>query len=128
MMPQQQVEDLRLCHCVALVATGLSNQRGHPIATQGLDWDRARDPPGALSWSGFSEPHGYDFNGTLAPHEGGSLCIAPVEPSNQVLDRLGKEGVARILITDGSHTRVVSRVREKTGARVVIHAADAAQA
>jgi len=37
--------------------------------------------PGVLTWSRFSEPHGYDFNGTLVLHEGGNLCIDPVEPS-----------------------------------------------
>jgi glyoxylase-like metal-dependent hydrolase (beta-lactamase superfamily II) len=84
--------------------------------------------PGVLIWSWFSEPHGYDFNGTLVLHEGGNLCIDPVEPSDQVLDRLGKEGVARILITNRNHTRAASRVREKAGARVAIHAADAAHA
>jgi hypothetical protein len=46
--------------------------------------------PGVLTWSWFSEPHGYDFNGTLVLHEGGNLCIDPVEPSAEVLDRLGK--------------------------------------
>jgi len=37
--------------------------------------------PGVLTWSRFSEPHGYDFNGTLVLHEGGNLFIDSVEPS-----------------------------------------------
>ena len=84
--------------------------------------------PGVLSWSRFSEPHGYDFNGTLVLNAEGNLCIDPVDPSEEVLDRLAKEGVAQILITNRNHTRAVNRVRERTGARVAIHPADAAYA
>ncbi len=65
--------------------------------------------PGVLSWSRFSEPHGYD-------------------PTEEVLDRLAKEGVAQILITNRNHTRAANRVRERTGAPVAIHPADAAYA
>ena len=81
--------------------------------------------PGVFTWPWFSEPHGYDFNGTLVVHEAGNLCIDPVEPGDEVLDRLAKEGVARILLTNRNHTRAANRVRERTGARVGIHAADA---
>jgi glyoxylase-like metal-dependent hydrolase (beta-lactamase superfamily II) len=81
--------------------------------------------PGVLVWSRLSEPHGYDFNGTLVLHEEGNLCIDPVEPGEEVLDRLAKEGVARVLITNRNHTRAANRLRERTGARVCIHPADA---
>jgi glyoxylase-like metal-dependent hydrolase (beta-lactamase superfamily II) len=84
--------------------------------------------PGIFIWSRLSEPHGYDFNGTLVLHEAGNLCIDPVEPSDDVLERLGKEGVARILITNRNHTRAANQVRERTGAIVAIHPADAAHA
>ncbi len=82
--------------------------------------------PGVLSWSWFSEPHGYDFNGTLLLHGEGNLCVDPVDPTEEVLDRLAEEGVAQILITNRNHTRAANRVRERTGARVAIHPADAA--
>ncbi len=81
--------------------------------------------PGILTWDWFSEPHGYDFHGTLVLHEPGNLCIDPVEPGEDVLDRIAKEGVARILITNRNHARAAERVRERTGARVAIHPADA---
>ncbi len=84
--------------------------------------------PGVLSWSWFSEPHGYDFNGTLLLNAEGNLCVDPVDPTEEVLDRLAKEGVAQILITNRNHTRAANRVRERTGARVAIHPADAAYA
>lgn len=84
--------------------------------------------PGVLGWSRLSEPHGYDFNGTLLLIAEGNLCVDPVEPAEEVLDRLAKEGVAQILITNRNHTRGANRVRERTGARVAIHPADAAYA
>ena len=84
--------------------------------------------PGVFSWSWFSEPHGYDFHGTLLLNAEGNLCVDPVDPAEEVLDRLAKEGVAQILITNRNHTRAANRVRERTGARVVIHPADAAYA
>ncbi len=84
--------------------------------------------PGVLIWSWWSEPHGYDFHGTLLLNAEGNLCVDPVDPSEEVLDRLAKEGVAQILITNRNHTRAANRVRERTGARVAIHAADAAYA
>ena len=84
--------------------------------------------PGVLSWPWFSEPHGYDFNGTLLLNAEGNLCVDPVDPSEEVLDRLARVGVAQILITNRNHTRAANRVRERTGARVAIHPADAAYA
>jgi glyoxylase-like metal-dependent hydrolase (beta-lactamase superfamily II) len=81
--------------------------------------------PGILVWSRLSERHGYDFNGALVRHAGGNLCIDPVEPDAETLDRLAKEGVARILLTNRNHVRAANAVRERTGARVAIHAADA---
>jgi glyoxylase-like metal-dependent hydrolase (beta-lactamase superfamily II) len=83
---------------------------------------------GVFIWSRISEPHGYDFNGTLVLHEAGNLCIDPVDPSDEDLDWLANEGVARVLITNRNHTRAANRVRERTGARVEIHPADAAYA
>lgn len=84
--------------------------------------------PGVLTWSWFSEPHGYDFNGTLFLSESGNLCVDPVPPSDADLDRLAREGVAQILITNRNHTRAANRVAERTGAQVAIHPADAGYA
>jgi glyoxylase-like metal-dependent hydrolase (beta-lactamase superfamily II) len=84
--------------------------------------------PGVLCWPWFSKRHGYDFNGTFVRHADGNLCIDPVEPDAAVLERLAEEGVARILLTNRNHVRAANRVRERTGARVAIHPADAAYA
>jgi len=84
--------------------------------------------PGILTWPWRSERHGYDFHGTLVLHAEGNLCIDPVEPPEDVLDRLAKEGVERIVLTNRNHVRAANRVRERTGARVAIHPDDAAYA
>lgn len=81
--------------------------------------------PGIWTWPWFSGPHGYDFNGTLVLHAEGNVCIDPVELDGEGLDRLAKEGVARVLITNRNHVRAGAQVRERTGARVAIHPADA---
>ena len=84
--------------------------------------------PAVLTWPWFSARHGYDFNGTFVLDERGNFCVDPVEPDAATLDRLAKEGVARILITNRNHVRAANAVRERTGARVAIHPADAAYA
>ena len=77
-----------------------------------------------LTWGWLSEPHGYDFNGHLVRAPGGNVCIDPVAPPPEVLDRLAAEGVATIVLTNRNHVRGANAVRARTGARTVIHAAD----
>lgn len=81
-----------------------------------------------LTWSWFSEPHGYNFNSLLIPDRDGNICIDPVEPSDEVLNELVRMGVKRILLTNRNHVRAANRVRERTGARCYIHPEDAAYA
>jgi glyoxylase-like metal-dependent hydrolase (beta-lactamase superfamily II) len=81
-----------------------------------------------LSWSWFSEPHGYNFNGLLIPSPDGNICIDPVEPNEAVLSELVRRGVSRILLTNRNHVRAANKVRERTGARCYIHREDAAYA
>jgi glyoxylase-like metal-dependent hydrolase (beta-lactamase superfamily II) len=82
--------------------------------------------PGILTWPWFSARFGYDFHGFLVRHPDGNLCIDPVEPTDDDLAELAREGVARILLTNRNHYRAAARVRERTAARVAVHAADAA--
>ena len=84
--------------------------------------------PDVLTWSWFSEPHGYDFNGWFIRSPGGNLCIDPVEPAGPVLDVLRGEGVAQIVLTNRNHTRRATTIREATGAAIMIHPDDAAYA
>jgi len=82
--------------------------------------------PGILTWTWFSARHGYDFNGWLFRHAGGNVCVDPVEMTDEVLDQLSAEGAARIVLTNRNHYRASMRVKERTGARIGIHPADAA--
>ena len=78
-----------------------------------------------LTWPWFSEPHGYDFNGHLVRDPGGNVCIDPVEPTEDDLAALVREGVAWIVLTNRNHSRAANRVRASTGAQTVIRAEDA---
>ena len=83
---------------------------------------------GIYSWSWFSEPHGYNFNGHFIRHADGNLCVDPVEPNEEDLEELARQGVARILITNRNHSRAANNIRARTGARTAIHPADAPHA
>jgi len=80
---------------------------------------------GIWTWPWFSEPHGYAFNGHLVASADGNVCIDPVDGGPEVLDALGKRGVAVVVVTNRNHLRNASAVRERTGARLLVHAADA---
>ncbi|MBI3770677.1 MAG: MBL fold metallo-hydrolase [Deltaproteobacteria bacterium] len=80
---------------------------------------------GVLTWPWLSEPHGYDFNGYLVRDPGGNVCIDPVQVDDEVLATLGREGVAVVALTNRNHVRAAAAVRARTGARVLIHPADA---
>ena len=82
--------------------------------------------PGILTWPSFSARFGYDFNGFLVRRPDGNLVIDPVEPTDDDLAALVREGVARIVITNRNHYRAAARVADRTGARVAVHSADAA--
>lgn len=84
--------------------------------------------PGIFTWSRRSEPHGYDFNGYFVPHAQGNVCIDPVEPDPETLARLAELGVATIVLTNRNHSRAANAVRARTGARTLIHPADAERA
>jgi glyoxylase-like metal-dependent hydrolase (beta-lactamase superfamily II) len=81
-----------------------------------------------FTWTWFSEPHGYDFNGYLVRHAGGNLCIDPVPPTDECLAEITGVGVAKILLTNRNHSRAANVVRGRTGARTFIHPDDAAHA
>ncbi len=80
---------------------------------------------GILTWSWFSEPHGYDFNGHLVRDPGGNICVDPVEPTEGDLEAIVREGVSQIVLTNRNHSRAANRIRTRTGAQTTIHADDA---
>jgi glyoxylase-like metal-dependent hydrolase (beta-lactamase superfamily II) len=81
--------------------------------------------PSVLTWPWFSERHGYDFNGYLLRLPDGNLCVDPVEMTADVLDDIAREGVRRIVLTNRNHFRASMKVKERTGAKIAIHPADA---
>jgi glyoxylase-like metal-dependent hydrolase (beta-lactamase superfamily II) len=81
--------------------------------------------PGILTWSWFSERHGYDFNGYLIRLPGGNLAVDPVEMDDNVLEELARAGAARILLTNRNHFRAAAKLKARTGARVAVHPSDA---
>ena len=83
--------------------------------------------PDIFTWTWFSQPHGYDFNGYLIRHDEGNLCIDPVPPGDDMA-ALERTGVAKILLTNRNHSRAANAVRARTGAMTVIHASDAGHA
>ncbi len=84
--------------------------------------------PGVFTWPWFSERHGYNFNGYLLRAPDGNVCIDPVEMSDDTLEAVTREGVAHIVLTNRNHTRASARLRERSGAPVAIHRADAPHA
>jgi hypothetical protein len=72
---------------------------------------------GIFSWPWFSEPHGYNFNGHFIQHADGNLCIDPVEPSDEDLDEMARQGVRHILITNRNHSRGRRSIRPTRGMR-----------
>jgi len=80
------------------------------------------------TWSWFSTPHGYNFNGLLIAHPEGNICIDPVEASATDLEEIVRARPTRVLLTNRNHVRAANRVRERTGARVAINPADAPHA
>ena len=44
--------------------------------------------PDIFTWSWFSEPHQYYFNGHLVRDPDGTICIDPVEPTEDDFDAL----------------------------------------
>ncbi len=81
-----------------------------------------------FTWSWFSAPHGYNFNGYLIADLAGNICVDPVEPDADTLTELTRRTTARIVLTNRNHVRAANRVRAATGARTAIHPDDAAYA
>jgi glyoxylase-like metal-dependent hydrolase (beta-lactamase superfamily II) len=84
--------------------------------------------PDVFTWSWYSQPHGYDFNGHLLRHSDGNICVDPVQPSDAVLDELVRMGAAWVVITNRNHCRAANLVKERLGARTAVHPEDAAYA
>lgn len=81
--------------------------------------------PGVQRWSWLSPPHGYLFNGYLLRLPEEVVCIDPVQADEADLAALVTAAPKRIVLTNRNHVRIAPLLRERTGARVAIHPADA---
>jgi glyoxylase-like metal-dependent hydrolase (beta-lactamase superfamily II) len=81
-----------------------------------------------MTWTWFSQPHGYNFNGWLLKLPGGNICVDPVDPPPEVLEEIVHNRVSQILLTNRNHSRAANQVRMRTGALTLIHPADAEHA
>lgn len=84
--------------------------------------------PDVFRWSWRSPRHGYDFNGYLVALSTGNVCVDPADMTDEVLDELAKRGLMCIVLTNRNHVRACEKVRQRTGAPVFIHPADAPEA
>jgi glyoxylase-like metal-dependent hydrolase (beta-lactamase superfamily II) len=78
--------------------------------------------PDIRTWPLWAERVGYFFYGTMVAAEGG-LIIDPVDPTPDVLAALNAK---TIVLTNRNHFRAAALVKEKTGARVLVHPDDTA--
>ena len=79
---------------------------------------------GIFTWPWFSEPHSYNFNGHFIKHTAGNLCIDPVEPSDEDLTELVRQGIARLLITNRNHSPKQRHHRSSLGHKRFASAGD----
>ncbi|MCS6913233.1 MAG: MBL fold metallo-hydrolase [Myxococcales bacterium] len=81
--------------------------------------------PGVQRWSWLSPAHGYLFNGYLLHLPDGVVCIDPVQADEADLAAVVAAAPMRIVLTNRNHVRISPLLRERTGAPVAIHPADA---
>ena len=74
--------------------------------------------PNILTWTWFSVPRGYEFNGYLILDPAGNICIDPAPPGEEELATIINAGVSQILLTNRNHSRAANLNRSRTGARM----------
>ena len=81
---------------------------------------------GFYSWSAFSEARQIDFNGHLWTRPDGNILIDPVPMSESDLAQLADLGGASLIVlTNRDHEREAAAFRERFGAKIAAHEADA---
>jgi uncharacterized cupin superfamily protein/glyoxylase-like metal-dependent hydrolase (beta-lactamase superfamily II) len=80
----------------------------------------------AWMWSAWQPDRGMFFNSYLFVREDGNVAIDPLSldaETDAAIDRLG--GVRAIVLTNRDHERAAGAMRERFGARILAHAAEA---
>jgi glyoxylase-like metal-dependent hydrolase (beta-lactamase superfamily II) len=82
--------------------------------------------PDIQAWSVFAPDKGYAFNGYAIATEDGTVVIDPPEPVEDGWDAIDLlEPFAGVWITNRNHSRAAAAFRERYGATVYAHEADA---
>jgi glyoxylase-like metal-dependent hydrolase (beta-lactamase superfamily II) len=82
--------------------------------------------PDVQTWSVFAPDKGYAFNGYAIATEEGTVVIDPPEPTEDGWDTIDLlEPFAGVWITNRNHSRAAAAFRERYGATVYAHEADA---
>jgi glyoxylase-like metal-dependent hydrolase (beta-lactamase superfamily II) len=82
--------------------------------------------PDVQTWSVFASQKGYAFNGYAISTEDGTVVIDPPEPQEDGWDTIDLlEPFAGVWITNRNHSRAAAAFRERYGATVWAHEADA---
>jgi glyoxylase-like metal-dependent hydrolase (beta-lactamase superfamily II) len=85
--------------------------------------------PGIVSWSTFSEQKGFAFNGYAVRTDAGTVVVDPPDPGAdgwKELDALAP--YEAVFVTNRNHSRAAAAFRERYGAPVRMHEADAERA
>ncbi|MBI4951277.1 MAG: MBL fold metallo-hydrolase [Myxococcales bacterium] len=83
---------------------------------------------GIYGWAVFSQEKQYDFNSLYLTLGDEAVLVDPVpftEEDAAEMEKLGKPST--ILITNKDHRRAAPEARKRFGARILVHAADAAE-
>lgn len=82
--------------------------------------------PVVWMWSDEAEGKGYPLNGWLIQAPGGALVIDPAHFDREPIEILDPfKPITKIFLTNKDHERAAGAVRERFGASVAIHEADA---
>jgi len=82
--------------------------------------------PGVQMWSLFMDDLGYSFNGFAVATDAGTVVIDPPEPGMDGWEPIEKLApFAGVWITNRNHSRAAADFRERYGATVYVHEADA---
>jgi uncharacterized cupin superfamily protein len=82
--------------------------------------------PGGWMWSAWQSDRGMPFNSYLFEHDGGAVVIDPLPLDEESLAQIAaRGGIHTIVLTNRDHRRGAAELRERFGARVVAHAAEA---
>jgi glyoxylase-like metal-dependent hydrolase (beta-lactamase superfamily II) len=80
--------------------------------------------PGITTWSVFSEPMGFDFNGYAIATGSGAILVDPPDPGPDGWEALAELSPSAVYVTNRDHSRAAAAFRDRFSIPVRLHAAD----